>query len=65
MKEDVADEPLGALVQVFEVGGELGVGVPTEIWKWSNADLKCSISREREASYPGWGWSGRGAPEEH
>ena len=58
------DEPLGALIQVLEVGGELGVGVPTEIRKWSDACLKCSISREREASYPRREWSGGGVPEE-
>ena len=52
MVEEVADEPFGALVQVLEVGGELGADVPTEIRKWSDADLMCGISREREASYP-------------
>ena len=59
--EVVTNEPLGPLVQVLEVGGELGVGVPTEIKKWLDADLKCSISREREVSYPRWGRSGGGA----
>ena len=64
LAEEVMDEPLGALIQVLEVGGELGVGVPTEIRKWSDACLKCSISREREASYPRRGRSGGGVPEE-
>ena len=31
MAEEIADEPLGALVQGLKVGGELGVGVPAEI----------------------------------
>ena len=64
MAEEVANEPLGALIQVLEVGGELGVGISTEKRKWSDADLKCNISRRREASYPKRGWSGGGAPEE-
>ena len=29
--EEVADEPLGALVQGMEVGGEVGVIVPAEV----------------------------------
>ena len=29
--EEVADEPLGALVQGVEVGGEVGVIVPAEV----------------------------------
>ena len=64
LAEEVADQPLGTFVQVLEVGGELGVGVSTEKRKWSDADLKCGISREREASYPRRGRSGGGAPEE-
>ena len=31
LAEEVADEPLGALIQVLEVCGKLGVGVPAEI----------------------------------
>jgi len=57
----LTDEPLGALIQVLEVGGELGISVSIEKRKWSDADLKCSISRKREASYPRRGRSGRGA----
>ena len=64
LAEEVADEPLGALIQVLEVGRELGVGIPTEIMKWSDADLKCSISREREVSYPRRGRSGGGVSGE-
>ena len=30
LAEEVADEPLGTLVQGVEVGGELGVDVPAE-----------------------------------
>jgi hypothetical protein len=64
LAEEVADEPLGTLVLVLEVGGELGVGVPIEIGKWSDADLKCNISKEREVSYPRRRRSGGGALEE-
>ena len=52
LAEEVADEPLGALIQVLEIGGKLGFGIPTEIRRWSDADLKCGNGREREASYP-------------
>ena len=45
--EEVADEPLGALVQILEVGGELNGGVSAEIRRWSDTDLGCSIDRER------------------
>ena len=31
LAEEVADEPLGALVQGMEVGGEVGVIVPAEV----------------------------------
>ena len=48
----LADEPLGALIQVLEISGKLGFGIPTEIRRWSDADLKCGNGREREASYP-------------
>ena len=64
LAEEVADEPLGALVQGLEVVEELGIGIPTEIKNWLDADLKCGIGRKREASYPRWGRSGGGAPEE-
>ena len=52
LAEEVADEPLGALIQVLEVGRELGVGIPKEIGKWSDVDLKYDISGEREEAYP-------------
>jgi hypothetical protein len=64
LAEELADEPLGALVQVLDVGGKLGVGAPAEIRRWSDADLKYGIGREREASYQRRGWSGEGASEE-
>ena len=48
MAEEVADEPLGALIQVLEVGREIGVGVSAEMRKWSDADLRCSIDKEEE-----------------
>ena len=54
--------PLGALIQVLEVGEELSI-VSAEK-KWSDADLKCSIGRKKEVSYPRRGRSGGGAPEE-
>ena len=64
MAEEVADEPLGALIQVLEVGGKLSVGIPAEIRRWLDADLKCGIGREKETSYPRCGQSGGGASEE-
>ena len=48
MAEEVADEPLGALIQVLEVGREIGVAVSAEMRKWSDADLRCSIDKEEE-----------------
>ena len=38
--EEVADEPLGALIQVLEVGRELNSGVSAEMKEWSDADLR-------------------------
>ena len=52
LAKEVADESLGALIQVLEISGKLGFGIPTEIRRWSDADLKCGNGREREASYP-------------
>ena len=49
MVEEVADEALGALIQVLEVGEELSI-VSAEKKKWSDADLKSGIGRKREAS---------------
>ena len=48
MAEEVADEALGALIQILEVGGELGVGVSAEMRRWSDADLKCSIGEKEK-----------------
>ena len=48
MAEEVADEPLGALIQVLEIGGKLGFGIPTKIRRWSDADLRCSIDEKEE-----------------
>ena len=31
LAEEVADEPLGALVQGLEIVGEFGIGIPAEI----------------------------------
>ena len=47
LAEEVADEPLGALVQVLEVGGKLNGGISTEMRRWSDTDLRCIIDRER------------------
>ena len=46
LAEEVADEALGALIQILEVGGELGVGVSAEMRRWSDADLKCGIGEK-------------------
>jgi hypothetical protein len=40
LTEEVADEPLGALIQVLEVGRELNSGVSAEMKEWSDADLR-------------------------
>ena len=40
LAEEVADEPLGALIQVLEVGRELNSGVSAEMKEWSDADLR-------------------------
>ena len=42
------DESLGALIQILEVGGELGIGVSAEMRKWSDADLKNSIGKRKK-----------------
>ena len=44
--EKVADEALGAHIQVLEIGGELGVGVSAKMRRWSDADLKCGIGEK-------------------
>ena len=61
--EEVADEPLGALIQVLEVGRELNSGVSAEMKEWSDADLRCDIGG-KVISYPRRGRSGGGAPED-
>jgi len=33
LAEEVADEPLGALIQVLEISGELGADISTEMRK--------------------------------
>ena len=42
------NEPLGALIQLLEVGRELNGGVSTEMRKWSEADLRCSIDKKEK-----------------
>ena len=42
------NEPLGALIQLLEVDGELNGGVSTEMRKWSEADLRCSIDKKEK-----------------
>jgi len=46
LAEEIANEPLGGLIQVLEVGREIGIGVSTEMRKWSDADLRCSIDKK-------------------
>ena len=46
LAEEVVNEPLGALIQVLEVGGELDVNVSAEMRRWSDTDLRCSIGEE-------------------
>jgi hypothetical protein len=46
--EEVTDEPLGALIQVLEVGRELNSGVSAEMKEWSDADLRCSIDKKEK-----------------
>jgi len=60
LAEEVADEPLGTLIQVLEVGGKLGVSVSTKKRKRSDADLKSGIGGKREVSYPRRGRSAGG-----
>ena len=48
----------------WKLAGELSIDVSADKRKCSDADLKCSISRKREVSYPSRGRSGGGAPEE-
>ena len=61
MAEEVADEPLGALIQVLEVGREIGVDVSAKMRKWSDADLRCSIDKKEKHLTRGED----GAAEEH
>ena len=51
---------MGALIQILEVGGELGIGVSAEMRKWSDADLKNSIGKRKKRLIR----DGDGAPEE-
>ena len=48
MAEEVADEALGGLIQILEVGGELSVGISVEMRRWLDADLKCSIGEKEK-----------------
>ena len=48
LAEEVADEPLSALIQVLEVGQKIGVDVSVEMISWSDADLRCSIDKEEK-----------------
>ena len=48
MAEEVADEPLGAIFEVLEVGREIGIGVSIEMISWSDADLRCSIDKKEK-----------------
>ena len=48
MAEEVRDKPLGALVNVLEVGGKLNGGISTEMRRWSDTDLGCSIDKKDE-----------------
>ena len=52
---------MGALIQILEVGGELGIGVSAEMRKWSDADLKNSIGKRKKRLIQ----DGDGAAEEH
>jgi len=48
LAEEVADEALGGLIQILEVGGDLGVGISVEMRRWLDADLKCSIGEKEK-----------------
>ena len=48
LAEEVAKEPLSALIQVLEVGRKIGVDVSVEMISWSDADLRCSIDKEEK-----------------
>ena len=61
MTEEVADEALGALIQILEVGRELGIGVSAEMRRCSDTDLKCSIDKKEKRLTRGED----GAAEEH
>ena len=50
--EEVADVLLGACVQDPEVWGEFYGGVSIEKSRWSKADQRCSIDREKNNDLP-------------
>ena len=58
LAEEVADEALGGLIQILEVGGELDGGVFAEMR--SDGNLRCNIDRKGEYLTQG----GDGAAEE-
>ena len=59
--EEVADQPLSALIQILEVGGELDGGVSTGVRRWSDTDFRCGIYKINECLTRGED----GAAEEH
>ena len=46
LAEEVADEPLGGLIQGVEVGGELGVDTPAKIKNQSRPDLSTALMKK-------------------